>query len=126
MRGQKYGPIRPLPSRATIPSLLKPLPLPTTKEKVIMAITIEKSSAHIRIDAGVLEQLRAEAKHENRSLSNYIESIFYRIGYKPSSTQQVITPELQARIDKAREEIRSGNCTVIRSQEALNDYLDNL
>ena len=61
-----------------------------------------------------------------RSLSNYIESIFYRIGYKPSSTQQVITPELQARIDKAREEIRSGNCTVIRSQEALNDYLDNL
>ena len=91
-----------------------------------MAITIEKSSAHFRIDAGVLEQLRAEAKHENRSLSNYIESIFYRIGYKPSSTQQVITPELQARIDKAREEIRSGNCTVIRSQEALNDYLDNL
>lgn len=37
-----------------------------------------------------------------------------------------ITPELQARIDKARAEIKAGNCVTLRSSEDLDRYLENL
>lgn len=42
-----------------------------------------KTSTSIRIDSGLLEQIKREAKAENRSLSNYIETLFYRMGYRP-------------------------------------------
>ncbi len=34
-----------------------------------------------------------------------------------------ITPELQARIDKARAEIKAGECITVRGKEELNTYL---
>lgn len=37
-----------------------------------------------------------------------------------------ITPELQARIDKAREEIKAGNCVTLSSKEELEAYLESL
>lgn len=37
-----------------------------------------------------------------------------------------ITPELQARIDKAREEIRSGKCISVHGIDELNAYLESL
>lgn len=37
-----------------------------------------------------------------------------------------ITPELQARIDKARAEIKAGNCTTLKSQEDIDTYFNNL
>lgn len=37
-----------------------------------------------------------------------------------------ITPDLQARIDKARAEIKAGNCVTICSSEDLDRYLENL
>lgn len=37
-----------------------------------------------------------------------------------------ITPELQARIDKARAEIKAGNCVTLRSSEELDRYLETL
>lgn len=42
-----------------------------------------KTSTSIRIDSGLLKQIKREAKAENRSLSNYIETLFYRMGYRP-------------------------------------------
>lgn len=38
----------------------------------------------------------------------------------------IITPELQARIDKARAEIKAGNCVTLRSSEELDRYLETL
>lgn len=35
-----------------------------------------------------------------------------------------ITPELQARIDKAREEIKAGKCITVRGKEELDAYLE--
>lgn len=43
----------------------------------------EKTSTSIRIDTGLLSQIREEAKAENRSVSNYIETLLYRVGYRP-------------------------------------------
>lgn len=37
-----------------------------------------------------------------------------------------ITPELQARIDKAREKIKAGNCVTLSSKEELEAYLESL
>lgn len=37
-----------------------------------------------------------------------------------------ITPELQARIDKARAEIKAGNCITVHGKEELNAYLESL
>lgn len=42
-----------------------------------------KESTSIRIDAGILEQIKREAKADNRSLSNYLETLLYRLGYRP-------------------------------------------
>lgn len=38
----------------------------------------------------------------------------------------MITPELQARIDKAREEIKSGKCVTLKSGEDIDAYFDSL
>lgn len=37
-----------------------------------------------------------------------------------------ITPELQARIDNARAEIKAGNCVTVHGIEELNTYLESL
>lgn len=42
-----------------------------------------KSTTSIRIDSSMLNQIKKEAKAENRSLSNYIETLFYRMGHRP-------------------------------------------
>lgn len=38
----------------------------------------------------------------------------------------MITPELQARIDKAREEIKSGKCVTLKSSGDIDAYFDSL
>lgn len=38
----------------------------------------------------------------------------------------MITPELQARIDKAREEIKNGKCVTLKSSEDIDAYFDSL
>lgn len=48
-----------------------------------------KMPASIRIDASILETIKAEARSENRSLSNYIETLLYRLGYRPYNEETV-------------------------------------
>ena len=38
---------------------------------------------NLHLDSDLLSQIRAEAKAEHRSLSNYLETLFYRWGYRP-------------------------------------------
>lgn len=60
----------------------------TIKYNVVEMDNIElKASTSIRIDASVLEQIRSEARAENRSLSNYIETLLYRMGYRPYNAE---------------------------------------
>lgn len=37
-----------------------------------------------------------------------------------------ITPELQAKLDKARAEIKKGNCITLKSHADIDAYLDSL
>lgn len=38
----------------------------------------------------------------------------------------MITPELQAKIDRAREEIKAGKCVTLRTPQDLDEYLESL
>ena len=40
--------------------------------------------------------------------------------------ETTITSELQAKIDKARAEIKAGNCITVRGKEELETYLNSL
>lgn len=48
-----------------------------------------KVPTSIRIDASILKTLKVEAASENRSLSNYIEVLLYRLGYRPYNAETV-------------------------------------
>lgn len=52
-----------------------------------MNMTNIKASTSIRIDANILSQIREEAKAEHRSLSNYLETLLYRWGYRPYNNE---------------------------------------
>ena len=52
-------------------------------------VTQPKSPMSLRIDAGVLSQIKAEAQSENRSLSNYVETLLYRMGYRPYNEETI-------------------------------------
>lgn len=43
-----------------------------------------------------------------------------------SDDDLTITPELQARIDKTRAEIKAGKCISVHGKEELNAYLESL
>lgn len=58
-----------------------------------------------RLPAELLEELKECAKATNRSLNNYVESIL--MDFK-TMKENVITPDLQAKLDKAREEHKNG------------------
>ena len=47
-----------------------------------MQTSIHKSEASICIDTSLLNTLRMEAKVDNRSLSDYLEMLLYRDGYR--------------------------------------------
>lgn len=40
-----------------------------------------------------------------------------------STSTNVITPDLQAKLDKAREEIHSGQCITLKSHDDIDNYL---
>ena len=92
-----------------------------------MSITTVKSSISIRIDSMLLKQLKEEAQNENRSLSNYLETILYRIGYKePKGDDGMLVHELKAKIDRAREDYKSGQgttCKTVKDSVALFESL---
>lgn len=48
-----------------------------------------KESTSIRIDASLLAQIKEEAKADNRSLSNYLETLLYRMGYRPYNEETI-------------------------------------
>lgn len=94
--------------------------------QVIMDTTITKSTASIRIDSSLLKQLKEEAKEENRSLSSYLETLLFRMGYGVRREEETITPELKAKIEKAREDYKKGRGKVCKTVEESMAFFDSL
>lgn len=73
----------------------------------------QKGTVSIRIDVELLEQIKREAKEENRSLSSYLEGLLYRFGYgTPDQTSPDLTVEEQRAIRQGLDDIRNGRFTV--------------
>lgn len=48
-----------------------------------------KSSTSIRINTNILAQIKRDAEAEHRSVSNYLETILYRFGYRPYNEETI-------------------------------------
>lgn len=67
-----------------------------------------------RLPAELLEELKECAKATNRSLNNYVESILMDFMSKNKTMEEnAITPDLQAKLDKAREEHKKEKLCVL-------------
>lgn len=81
-----------------------------------MIVSGLKESTSIRIDAGLLAQIKQEAKADNRSLSNYLETLLYRMGYRPYNEETI----------QACREVREGKSAGVvdtSSREAIEKSL---
>ena len=94
--------------------------------QVIMDTTITKSTASIRIDSSLLKQLKEEAKEENRSLGSYLEALLFRMGYSVQRKEETATPELKAKIEKARADYKKGKGKVCKTVEESMAFFDSL
>ena len=80
-----------------------------------------------RLPAELLGELKECAKATNRSFNNYVESILMDFMSKNKTMKEnVITPDLQAKLDKAREEIHSGQCITMKSHDDIDNYFASL
>ena len=91
-----------------------------------MDTTITKSTASIRIDSSLLKQLKEEAKEENRSLSSYLGALLFRMGYSVQRKEETATPELKAKIEKARADYKKGKGKVCKTVEDSMAFFDSL
>ena len=87
----------------------------------------ERIQTSFRLQSGLLEELKAQAKASNRSLNNYVESLLISILH-PSTVKDdnVITPELRKKIDKGMEEYRNGETLNFENATDMNKWLDSL
>jgi len=71
-----------------------------------------------------------ERTKEGRGLVSYLREKGLippiKTGNKPTTHEQGISPELQARLDKAREEYRKGNYISCSTKEELTAFLEAL
>ncbi len=86
-----------------------------------------RTPTSFRLPNTLLEELKAKAKASNRSLNNYVESLLVSILHPTvASDKNSISPELQARIENAREEHRKGNFVRCSNSEELQKFLNSL
>lgn len=92
----------------------------------IMATTA-RIPASFRFQSTLLDELKAKAKASNRSLNNYVESLLISVLHPSTAVEDnIITPELQKKIDKAMEEYRNGETRHFETATEMNSWLDSL
>lgn len=70
-----------------------------------MSTSTMRVSASFRLKEALLQELKESAKAANRSLNNYVENILLDVMKTVKRKDaKAISPELQAKLDKAREE----------------------
>lgn len=92
-----------------------------------METTVARIPASFRFQSNLIEELKARAKASNRSLNNYVESLLISILHPAKTVEEnVITPELQKKIDKAIEEYHNGETRHFENAVEMNKWLDSL
>lgn len=85
---------------------------------------------------GVLSFTARDFRSRQAHLFDLVDSgerVIIRRGNKKAYTlvpveddEITITPELQAKIDRARQSVREGKCTVLKSHEDIKAFFNNL
>lgn len=83
-----------------------------------MQTSIHKSEASICIDTSLLNTLRMEARADNRSLSDYLEMLLYRYGYRRDN------PETLAALKEAKEGKSAGMVDVSSYDAFIKSVFD--
>ncbi len=93
-----------------------------------MATSSTRIPASFRFQSSLLEELKAKALASNRSLNNYVESLLINILHPSSEVEDdnVITPEIQMKINEARTEHSKGNFVRCNNKQELKDFLNSL
>lgn len=82
-----------------------------------MNTAIERKPASFRLRTDLLERLRMNAIHQNRTLNNYVESLLLDIVYnEPNDTTRAAIEEAMS--------ARNRNKVYSSSEEMMNDVLN--
>lgn len=91
-----------------------------------MSTTKLRTPTSFRLDPTLLSLLKEKAKESHKSLNKYVESILMDVLQFPKAKLGEITPELQIRLDKARENYQKGNYVSCHTKNELHTLLDSL
>ena len=101
-------------------------------DKEVQELVTELINYDNKEDLSWLQVLKTLLKERNLAKADNGEQVLIRRKneiyalVKVGREDLMITPELQARIDKAREEIKSGKCVTLKSSEDIDAYFDSL
>ncbi len=86
----------------------------------------ENPNAALEVNALYGEIMRAVLQINDVDVLKKMYSMVKTFTSNGASKEEVITPALQARLDKARGEISRGHCVTLRSQEDVDKYFASL
>lgn len=89
-------------------------------------MTALQLNTNIYRSLGIISEDEGLLREAAKYLTNLAEQFTHRTKSDVSSGYNVITPELRAIIEAAREESRRGETTVCRTREELQQHLDSL
>ena len=84
-----------------------------------------RTSTSFNFETSFLELLKEKAQESHKSLNSYVESILMDF-MQYSNVDKGITPELQAKLEKARSNYSKGNYVSCSTIEELHSLLDSL
>lgn len=89
-------------------------------------MTALQLNANIYRSLGIISEDEGMLRKASKYLARLADQLTVRSAMDISNGSNVITPELRAVIDAAREESRRGETTVCNTREELQQHLDSL
>lgn len=92
------------------------------------AAVAKKGTASIRIDMDLLNAAKQAAKAENRSLSNYIETLLLNLGFGKAKEkeEEYVDEELMKDIERSRKSMEEGRGVLCNTKEDIIKHLERL
>ncbi len=86
-----------------------------------------RTPTSFQLDSSLLNSLKEKAKESHQSLNSFVEHILMDvIQHSEHKETKAISPELQVRINQARENYQNGNYISCNTKEELHSLLDSL
>lgn len=80
-----------------------------------MSVKVQKVQTAFRLDGNLLDRMKLKAKKENRSLNNFVETVFMQMFYNVPNKETT----------EAIEEARSGKIAGIANTKDLQSFIES-